>query len=45
MECKASGTKLLVFPEGTRNHNNAKKDMLKFKTGAFLAAIGAEVKT
>jgi 1-acyl-sn-glycerol-3-phosphate acyltransferase len=42
-ECKSDGTKLLIFPEGTRNHSREKKGMLKFKTGAFSAAIAAQV--
>ena len=43
MDCKAEGTQVLIFPEGTRNHNPEKREFLKFKTGAFSAAIGAQV--
>ena len=44
MDCKNEGTKVFVFPEGTRNHYPEKKEMLPFKTGAFAAAIGAQVR-
>jgi lysophosphatidate acyltransferase len=35
----ATRTKLLVFPEGTRNHSAG--TMLPFKRGAFVAAVAA----
>jgi len=39
-----TGTKLIMFPEGTRNHNPDVKEMLPFKSGAFRAAIAAQVR-
>ena len=41
---QSRGQCVFVFPEGTRNHNPEKKEMLPFKTGAFAAAIGAQVR-
>jgi 1-acyl-sn-glycerol-3-phosphate acyltransferase len=43
VDCKSDGTKVLIFPEGTRHHNPENRELLKFKSGAFSAAIGAQV--
>eukprot|EP00095_Tigriopus_kingsejongensis_P008039 maker-scaffold201_size263271-snap-gene-0.9 protein:Tk08039 transcript:maker-scaffold201_size263271-snap-gene-0.9-mRNA-1 annotation:"1-acyl-sn-glycerol-3-phosphate acyltransferase alpha-like" len=43
LKAKESNTKVLVFPEGTRNHQPGVKDLLPFRSGAFLAAIQAQV--
>jgi 1-acyl-sn-glycerol-3-phosphate acyltransferase len=43
VDCKSDGTKVLIFPEGTRHHHPENRELLKFKSGAFSAAIGAQV--
>jgi 1-acyl-sn-glycerol-3-phosphate acyltransferase len=41
-ECKKTGAKLLIFPEGTVNHGR-NGDFLPFKKGGFAAAIASQV--
>ena len=41
-EAKAAGTKLIVFPEGTRNGSKGLK-LLPFKKGAFHVALDAKL--
>ena len=41
-DAKASGTKLIVFPEGTRNGSKGLK-LLPFKKGAFHVALDAKL--
>ena len=43
LEAKKEGTKVVVFPEGTRHQNPKEKEMLPFKKGAFASAIEAQV--
>merc|ERR1719318_2512857 len=42
IDAKASGTKLIVFPEGTRNGSKGLK-LLPFKKGAFHVALDAKL--
>lgn len=41
--CKAHDMKMIIFPEGTRNHSPTAPTMLNFKKGAFESAIGAQI--
>ncbi|TRY80042.1 hypothetical protein TCAL_09799, partial [Tigriopus californicus] len=43
LKSKESNIKVLVFPEGTRNHTPGQRDLLAFRRGAFAAAIQAQV--
>lgn len=40
---KKKNIPVLVFPEGTRNHDRYKPSLMPFKKGAFVAAIQAQV--
>lgn len=43
LKSKESNIKVLVFPEGTRNHTPGQRELLAFRRGAFAAAIQAQV--
>ena len=41
--CKSEGTKLVFFPEGACYHKRYRREFLRFKKGAFITAIEAQV--
>ena len=42
-KAKAEDTHVCIFPEGTRHHSATEKELLPFKSGAFSAAIAAQM--
>ena len=43
IQCQETGTRIIMFPEGTRHHQKGVKRMLPFKKGAFVAAVDSGV--